>query len=293
MCIRDSSFDDVVSAIRRTSLNLPAGTIRADSGDIQVQTRGQAYYEEDFNRIAVTSRDDGTEITIGDVALVKDTFEERNSLTRFNGKTAIFLAISVGEDPDVMATTKAVKDYVATGGAFLPDELQMDTWRDFSVMFEGRLSLLTKNAIGGLILVFIILMLFLSPQLALWVAVGIGVAYMGALWILPGVGLTLNMLSMFSFLLILGIIVDDAIIVGESIFRHQEEGLDRFAAAQAGAQAVSKPVFLAVLSTMIFFSPIFFLPGLWGAQLLWAIPAITIIALGFSLIESLLSLIHI
>ncbi|MDE0747390.1 MAG: efflux RND transporter permease subunit [Porticoccaceae bacterium] len=281
------SFDDVVSAIRRTSLNLPAGTIRADSGDIQVQTRGQAYYEEDFNRIAVTSRDDGTEITIGDVALVKDTFEERNSLTRFNGKTAIFLAISVGEDPDVMATTKAVKDYVATGGAFLPDELQMDTWRDFSVMFEGRLSLLTKNAIGGLILVFIILMLFLSPQLALWVAVGIGVAYMGALWILPGVGLTLNMLSMFSFLLILGIIVDDAIIVGESIFRHQEEGLDRFAAAQAGAQAVSKPVFLAVLSTMIFFSPIFFLPGLWGAQLLWAIPAITIIALGFSLIESL------
>ena len=281
------SFDDVVSAIRRTSLNLPAGTIRADSGDIQVQTRGQAYYEEDFNRIAVTSRDDGTEITIGDVALVKDTFEERNSLTRFNGKTAIFLAISVGEDPDVMATTKAVKNYVATGGAFLPDELQMDTWRDFSVLFEGRLSLLTKNAIGGLILVFIILMLFLSPQLALWVAVGIGVAYMGALWILPGVGLTLNMLSMFSFLLILGIIVDDAIIVGESIFRHQEEGLDRFSAAQAGAQAVSKPVFLAVLSTMIFFSPIFFLPGLWGAQLLWAIPAITIIALGFSLIESL------
>ena len=280
------SFDDVVSAIRRTSLNLPAGTIRADSGDIQVQTRGQAYYEEDFNRIAVTSRDDGTEITIGDVAVVKDTFEERNSLTRFNGKTAIFLAISVGEDPDVMATTKAVKDYVATGASFLPNELQMDTWQDFSVLFEGRLSLLTKNAIGGLILVFIILMLFLSPQLALWVAVGIGVAYMGALWVLPGVGLTLNMLSMFSFLLILGIIVDDAIIVGESIFRHQEEGYDRLTAAQAGAQAVSKPVFLAVLSTMIFFSPIFFLPGIW-AQLLWAIPAITIIALGFSLIESL------
>jgi len=280
------SFDDVVSAIRRTSLNLPAGTIRADSGDIQVQTRGQAYYEEDFNRIAVTSRDDGTEVTIGDVALVKDTFEERNSLTRFNGKTAIFLAVSVGEDPDVMASTKAVKDYVATGGAFLPDELQMDTWRDFSVLFEDRLSLLTKNAIGGLILVFIILMLFLSPQLAMWVAAGIGIAYMGALWILPGVGLTLNMLSMFSFLLILGIIVDDAIIVGESIFRHQEEGYDRFTAAQAGAQAVSKPVFLAVLSTMIFFSPIFFLPGLWS-KLLWAIPAITVIALGFSLIESL------
>jgi len=129
-------------------------------------------------------------------------------------------------------------------------------------------------------------MLFLSPQLAFWVALGIAIAYMGALWILPGVGLTINMLSMFSFLLILGIIVDDAIIVGESVFRHQEEGLDPLAAARAGTQAVAKPVFLAVLSTMIFFSPIFFLPGLW-AKFLWAIPAITIVALSFSLIESL------
>ncbi|MBC8381888.1 MAG: efflux RND transporter permease subunit, partial [SAR92 clade bacterium] len=199
------SFDDVVTAIRRTSLNLPAGTIRADGGDIQVQTRGQAYYEDDFNKIIVTSRGDGTEITIGDVAVVKDTFEERNSLTRFNGKTAIFLAISVGEDPDVIATTKAVKDYVATGASFLPNELQMDTWRDYSVLFEGRLSLLTKNAIGGLILGLIILMLFLSPQLALWGALGIGVAHKGAPWNLPGVGLTINMLSKFSILPILGI----------------------------------------------------------------------------------------
>jgi multidrug efflux pump subunit AcrB len=280
------SFDDVVSAVRRTSLNLPAGTIRAESGDIQVQTRGQAYYESDFEKISVSSRNDGTQVTIGDVAEVKDTFEERNAMTRFNGKKAIFLAISVGESPDVMKTTKAVKDYVANGASFLPDELQMDTWRDYSILFEGRLSLLSKNALGGLVLVFIILMLFLSPQLAFWVALGIGVAYMGALWILPSIGLTLNMLSMFAFLLILGIIVDDAIIVGESVFRHQEEGLDPLIAAREGAQAVSKPVFLAVLSTMIFFSPIFFLPGLWS-KFLWSIPAITLVALSFSLIESL------
>lgn len=280
------SFDNVVNAIRRTSINLPAGTIRTDSGDIQVQTRGQAYYEDDFNTISITSKNDGSEVTIGDVAEVKDTFEERNALTRFNGKKAIFLAISVGEDPDVMATTKAVKDYVDAGAEFLPSELELATWRDFSILFEGRLSLLTKNAVGGLILVFIILMLFLSPQLAFWVALGIGVAYLGALWILPSIGLTLNMLSMFSFLLILGIIVDDAIIVGESVFRHQEQGLDPISAAKQGAQAVSKPVFLAVLSTMIFFSPIFFLPGLW-ATFLWAIPAVTLVALTFSLIESL------
>ena len=193
------SFNDVVNAIRRTSINLPAGTIRTNSGDIQVQTRGQAYYEEDFKAISVTSKNDGSEVTVGDVAEVKDTFEERNALTRFNGKKAIFLAISVGEDPDVMATTKAVKDYVATGAEFLPSELELATWRDFSVLFEGRLSLLTKNAVGGLILVFIILMLFLSPQLAFWVALGIGVAYLGALWILPSIGLTLKRTSPSAF----------------------------------------------------------------------------------------------
>ena len=126
----------------------------------------------------------------------------------------------------------------------------------------------------------------LCPQLAFWVALGIAIAYMGALWILPSLGLTLNMLSMFSFLLILGIIVDDAIVVGESIYRHQQEGYDRLAAAQLGAQAISKPVILAVVSTMIVFLPMLFLPGIWP-KMLWGIPAVTLVSLSFSLIESL------
>ena len=283
------SFNDVVNGIRQSSLNLPAGTIRAATGDIQIQTRGQAYFVDDFNRISIRSGVDGTEIKISDVASVKDTFEERNSMVRFNGQTAVFLGISVGNQPDVIATTNAVKRYIAEDVDYLPAELGIATWADFSTMFSGRLELLSTNAFGGLVLVFVVLMLFLRPQLAFWVALGIAIAYMGALWILPSMGLTLNMLSMFSFLLILGIIVDDAIVVGESIFRHQQEGYDRDAAAQLGAQAVAKPVILAVVSTMIVFLPMLFLPGIWP-KMLWAIPAVTIVALSFSLIESLLIL---
>ena len=252
------SFNDVVTGIQRSSLNLPAGTIRSATGDIQIQTRGQAYFEDDFNRIAITSRADGSEIKISDVAIVKDTFEERNSMVRFNGQAAVFLGISVGNQPDVVATTNAVKRYIAEEINYLPAELSIATWADFSTMFSGRLELLSANAFGGLVLVFIVLMLFLRPQLAFWVALGIAIAYMGALWILPSMGLTLNMLSMFAFLLILGIIVDDAIVVGESVFRHQQEGYDRNTAAQLGAQAVSKPVILAVVSTMIVFIPMLF-----------------------------------
>ncbi len=279
------TFDKVVSAVRQSSLNLPAGTIRADSGDIQIQTRGQAYYEEDFNNIVVSSRADGTEIKIADVARVVDGFEERNLRTRFNSQKAVFLGISVGNNPDVVATTDAVKGYVAAGSTFLPPGLQLATWKDFSNMFSGRLALLSKNAIGGLVLVFVVLMLFLRPQLAFWVALGIAIAYMGALWVLPSIGLTLNMMSMFSFLLILGIIVDDAIIVGESIYRHQQLGYDGDTAAQLGTQSVSKPVLLAVVSTMIVFLPMLFLPGIWP-KFLWAIPTVTLVALSFSLIES-------
>ncbi|MCT2529302.1 efflux RND transporter permease subunit [SAR92 clade bacterium H921] len=283
------SFNDVVTGIQRSSLNLPAGTIRSATGDIQIQTRGQAYFEDDFNRIAITSRADGSEIKISDVAIVKDTFEERNSMVRFNGQAAVFLGISVGNQPDVVATTNAVKRYIAEEINYLPAELSIATWADFSTMFSGRLELLSANAFGGLVLVFIVLMLFLRPQLAFWVALGIAIAYMGALWILPSMGLTLNMLSMFAFLLILGIIVDDAIVVGESVFRHQQEGYDHNTAAQLGAQAVSKPVILAVVSTMIVFIPMLFLPGIWP-KMLWAIPAVAIVALSFSLIESLLIL---
>jgi len=279
------SFDQVVAAIRRSSLNLPAGTVRASDGDLQIQTRGQAYSPEQFYQIPIYAATDGSQLTLGDVATVYDTFAETSRLTRFNGQKAIFLGVYVGKQPDIVASTDAVKAYVANAAAILPDGLTAGTWLDMSGMYKGRLELLTRNALGGLLLVFITLMLFLRPLLAMWVSAGIAIAYMGALWLLPGVGLTLNMLSMFAFLLILGIIVDDAIVVGESIYSYQQRGYNDIEAARLGTQAVAKPVTLAVVSTMIVFAPMLILPGVWP-KIIWAIPMVTIVALTFSLIES-------
>lgn len=279
------SFDQVVAAIRRSSLNLPAGTVRAREGDLQIQTRGQAYNAEQFYQIPLFAESDGTRLTLGDVATFYDTFAETSRLTRFNGQKAIFMGVYVGAQPDIVMTTDAVKAYIAQASSTLPDALTAGTWLDMSGMYEGRLELLSRNALGGLVLVFITLMLFLRPLLAMWVSAGIAIAYMGALWLLPGVGLTLNMLSMFAFLLILGIIVDDAIVVGESIYSYQQQGYDGTEAARLGTQAVAKPVTLAVISTMVVFAPMLLLPGVWP-KIIWAIPMVTIVALTFSLIES-------
>lgn len=279
------SFDDVVQAIRQSSLNLPAGVIRSSAGDFQVQTRGQAYIESDFAQIPLLADADGTKVLLGDVAQVIDGFADTTVYTRFDGKPSVFIDIFGAENPDVIKTSKAVNTLVTQMQGNLPPGISVSVWSDLSFMFEGRMNLLANNALGGLLLVFIVLMLFLRPLLAIWVAVGIGTAYMGAIWMLPMVGVSINMLSMFAFLLILGIIVDDAIIVGESIYAQQHHGIKGKDSAVKGVEVVYKPVLFAVISTMVVFVPMLFLPGN-ASKFLWSIPAVVICALVFSLIES-------
>lgn len=279
------TFDDVVSAIRESSINLPAGVIRSQVGDFQVQTRGQAYNQSDFEKIPLVTNPDGTKILIGDVAVVIDGFADTNVYTRFDGDNAIFIDVFGASDPDVIKTSDAVNKYVEELQANLPPGIAVSVWSDLSFMFEGRMNLLANNAFGGLLLVFFVLMLFLRPALAMWVALGIGTAYMGAIWMLPVVGVSINMLSMFAFLLILGIIVDDAIIVGESIYAQQQNGLQGKDSALKGSQGVYKPVLFAVISTIVVFVPMLFLPGD-ASKFLWSIPAVVVCALTFSLIES-------
>ncbi|HBO15132.1 MAG TPA: AcrB/AcrD/AcrF family protein [Porticoccaceae bacterium] len=283
------SFDQVMSAVQRSSISAPAGSIRGENGTLQLQTRGQAFSTDEFNKIVIKSKPDGSRITVGDVATVLETTEDTYFLARLNAERVVFIDIATGENPDVVATTTAVKDYIENQTDFLPTNIKATAIHDFSVMFSDRLSLIGKNALGGLVLVFIILMLFLRPLVALWVSVGIGIAYAGALWLLPSVGLTLNMVSMFGFMLILGIIVDDAIIVGESIYRHQEEGYEALTASEQGAHTVLAPVLLAVATTIILFIPMLFLPGEF-ARMIWSIPVVALVALSFSLVECLLIL---
>lgn len=215
------SFEQVVKAVHQSSLNLPAGTIKTERGDIQLQTRGQAYYAEDFEQIVVDSKADGAKLLLGDVAAVKDGFAERDMVARLNGKRAVYLELLITEKPDILNAAETVKNYLAQVEGELPPGISVTVWRDWSELFKGRMNLLLENSINGLILVFIVLMLFLRPALAVWVCVGIAVAFMGALWLLPYAGVSLHMISLFAFLLVLGIVVDDAIIVGESIYSRQ------------------------------------------------------------------------
>ncbi len=280
------TFDGVVAAIRGASLNLPAGAIKAESGDIRLQTRGQAYGRTDFETIPLITRADGVTVTLGDVATIRDGFADIDIETRFNGMRSHALDVYVTSDPQTLRTSEVVHQWIEKTQPSMPEGVTLTMWRDSSVPFVERVDTLLKNGVGGLVLVYLVLLLFLRPKLALWVCVGIGVAFMGAFFLLQYTGTSLNMISLFAFLLILGIVVDDAIIVGESIHTYQTNGHPGSDGAFIGAKAVLKPVMYAVISTMIFFVPMLFMPGDM-ASAATAIPVVVILALAFSLVESL------
>ncbi|MBT4520306.1 MAG: efflux RND transporter permease subunit [Halieaceae bacterium] len=280
------SFSDVVQAIKESSLNLPAGAIKAENGDIQLQTRGQAYNRYEFESIPLLSTRDGAQLKLGDVATVIDGFQDVDVRTRFNDKPSHTLHVFVTTHPNTLATSEVVHNWVERARMQLPPGVELEIWRDNSVLFKGRIETLLKNGVGGLALVFIVLVLFLRPKLAMWVCMGIAVAFMGTLFVLQYTGISLNMLSLFAFLLILGIVVDDAIIVSESIHSRQMMGDAGSKGALVGAHSVVKPVMYAVISTMIFFVPMLVMPGNMASMAV-SIPVVVILALAFSLVESL------
>ena len=280
------TFADVVRAIRASSLNLPAGAIKTSAGDVRLQTRGQAYDRYDFEQIPLLTARDGTQVLLGDVATVLDGFEDVDVRTRFDDKPSHNLHVFVSAHPNTLQTSDVVKKWVAKTRELLPPGVELTIWRDASVPFRDRVNTLVVNGLGGLALVFLVLMLFLRPLLAMWVCAGIAVAFTGAFFALQYTGVSLNMMSLFAFLLILGIVVDDAIIVAESVHSHQQAGQTSAAGAVSGTHAVVKPVLYAVLSTMVFFAPMLFLPGDM-ATIAFPIPVVVILALTFSLVECL------
>ena len=283
------TFDQLANAVRRASINLPAGSVKRESGDLLIQTRGQAYDRADFESLVLRSDVSGQELLLSDVATIRDTFEDIDVDIEFNGQRSLGLNVYVTTSPDVILTTDTVKAWVAERSQTLPEGISLEFWQDPSKSFKERVRTLVSNGLGGLVLVIVVLMLFLRPMLAFWVSVGIVVAYMGTLFVLPYTGQGLNMISLFAFLLTLGIVVDDAIIVGESVHSAQSRGLSGEHGALVGTRQVVKPVVFAVISTMVFFAPMFFLPGEWGPASM-GIPVVVCLALAFSLIESLLIL---
>lgn len=285
------TFDDVARAIRRTSVSISSGVVKAAGGDIELKTRGQAYTTADFEDIVVLRGEDGTRVLVKDVARVVDGFQEINLVSRFNGGPAVFIDIMEDDGTDIIDISKRVHSYVDAKNLELPEGVALEAWMDRSTAFGERMSMMAFNAGTGLLLVFVVLFLFLRPKIAFWVTVGIAVSFMGTLWILPYTDISLNMISTFAFLLILGIVVDDAIIVGESVHLAHEQGLRGREASIKAAQRVNKPIIFAAVTTIIAFIPMYLMPGE-SSKTTGSIPIIIALTLMFSLIECLFILPH-
>jgi len=211
------SFSQVADAIRNTSINQSAGSVRTEVGTYQLKIRSQADTEDEFNEIIIRETADGATIRVGDVATVLDGFEDNPILATLNGEPAVLIQIMSTEIMDIVTASESVRDWIDKRRESLPEGVSLTLWTDQAVDFKGRMKTIGSSAAMGLVLVMFVLVLTLRPIVAFWVAVGIATAYAGAFVLLPSVGVSLNMLSTFAFLLVLGIVVDDAIVVGEGI----------------------------------------------------------------------------
>ncbi|WP_417440985.1 efflux RND transporter permease subunit [Idiomarina sp.] len=285
------TFSQIVDAVRGTSIDVAGGSIKTPNGDILLRANNQAYVGGEFEKIVLLSRADGTRLTLGDIAKVEDGFIEEESYTRFDGKPATFVRVqSVGDQND-LKIAEYVRGYTERKNEELPDGVQVAQWGDSSYYLQGRLDLMLNNMWMGGLLVFLMLSLFLQLRLAFWVMIGIPVCFLGtiALMPLPMFDISINMISLFGFILVLGIVVDDAIVIGESAYTEIEENGKSIDNVIAGAKRVAMPATFGVLTTMVAFVPMLTVEGGMGA--IWeSIAWVVILCLAFSLVESKLIL---
>nr|VFK41610.1 MAG: Multidrug efflux pump subunit AcrB [Candidatus Kentron sp. SD]VFK47535.1 MAG: Multidrug efflux pump subunit AcrB [Candidatus Kentron sp. SD] len=282
-------FDDIVQAVRGASRDYPAGSLKTGRGEVLLRTRGQAYTGEDFGRIAIIRRADGIRVTLSDIAEIKDGFVEDPAYARFNGRPAILLPVYRTKAQSATVLARNARRYVEDVRQRMPPGMDIDVWFDTSKEIGIWVDILLRNAIQGGIAVLLILALVLHPSVAGWVFVGIPVSFMGALALMPVLGATINILTLFAFILVLGIVVDDAIVTGENIYARQRRGEDSTLAAIRGTREVAIPVTLGVLTTISAFVPLLLLEGENGA-IFGPMGMVVILVLSFSIVESKLIL---
>jgi len=276
----------VAQAVRETSLDLPAGTVKTSGGDILIRAKGRRYHAWDYYDVPVITRTDGSTVTLGQIAKLKDGFEETDISARFQGKPAAVIQVFRVANQNALEVAAKVKSFVEEVRAGLPAGVHISTYQDMSVILKSRIELLLKNMAMGLCLVSLLLGLFLSVRLAFWVTLGIPISFLASLWALPYFDVSINMISLFAFIMVLGIVVDDAIVVGENIFRKQESGFDPLEGAVAGTIEVGRPVIFSVLTTIVAFWPLLLGSGSMG-KVMRNLPVVVILVLLGSLMESL------
>ena len=283
------TIGDVADAVRRASQDLPGGSVQTAAGEVVIRALGKPDDTWEFGEVAVVTREDGSVVKLRQIATINDGFEDLEMTNSFDGRKAILVNVYRTGQQDTLRIREAITEFLHNSKAEIPEGIQLEVWNDTSVFLEGRLSLLKRNGMWGLLLVFLVLALFLRPSLALLVALGIPVSFAGGIWLMPQMEISINMISLFAFILVLGIVVDDAIIVGENVYRRMRNGEEPREAAWRGTHEVGMVVIFGILTTMVAFTPMLGLSGVSGK--IWPnIPLVVIPTLFFSLVQSKLVL---
>lgn len=282
------TFADLSEAIRKSSMDLPAGRIVTDEGSLTIRSKGQAYTGADFEDIVITNSK-GSEVRLGTIAKISDGYEENKKILSFNGEPCLLVEVLRLGDENALEIANSVKSYVASAEERFPEGISVHVWDDSSEELEGRLGTLATSLMQGGLLVMIVLGLFLRPMLAFWVMLGIPVAFAGGFIVMPWLGMSANVMSIFGFIIVIGLVVDDAIVTTENVFIKLQEGMDPLEAAVEGTIEVATPVTFGVITTIVAFVPLMFFDGFYG-DFAKQIPPVVSAVLIFSLIESKLSL---
>ncbi|MBU2976758.1 efflux RND transporter permease subunit [Alteromonas sp. C1M14] len=285
------TFTDVVNVVRQSSIDLPGGAIKTDNGDILLRTKGQAYRGDDFAKIVLLNDNSGARVLLGDVATINDGFVEEQQFSQFDGKGAIHIRVRAVGDQNSLDISEQVNRYIDEHKNSFPNHITADSWGDSSFYLSDRLNMMLENMVFGALLVFLVLSLFLKIKLAFWVIWGLPVCFLGALFVMPvePIGVSINMLSLFAFILVLGIVVDDAIIMGESAYSEIDKKGHNAENVIIGVKKVAMPATFGVLTTVAAFTPMLMVSGPFG--IIWkTIGWVVIVCLLFSLVESKLIL---
>lgn len=280
------TLGQIAREVREAAVELPAGGLKAAGGEILLRTQERRDYASQYADIPVASAPDGSRITVGDIAEITDGFEDWDFEAFYNNQRAIQVNVYRVAKETPQSVSASVHAYVDEIRPRLPEGVDLAIWNDFSEIYRDRMRLLLKNAFLGLSLVLLLLGLFLDPKLAFWVTLGIPISIMGAFLFMPLSGASINMISLFAFIITLGIIVDDAVVMGENIYEKRQRGLPFLQASIEGAREIAGPIIFAVLTNIVAFLPLMFVPGAAG-NFFRNIPAVTIAVFSVSLIESL------
>jgi multidrug efflux pump subunit AcrB len=283
------TLERVANAVRASSLDLPAGSVRTDAGEVLIRTQAKAYTAPDFAEITVTTRPDGSVVKLRDIAKIKDGFEDKDVSTRFDGRPGMVVNVYRVGDEDTLRLVELVYSYIKESPRFLPEGVKLQVWNDWSLYLRGRMDLMFSNGFQGFVLIVITLGLFLEPRLAWYVSLGIPVSVAGGLLVMPYADVSINMISLFAFILVLGVVVDDAIVIGENVYHRMSMGEPPHLAAPRGTNEVAVIVTFGVLVTVCAFLPMFAVSGVSGK--IWRnIPWVVVPVLIISTIESKLIL---